>query len=142
MRRAWQRWRELSVKERLILLEALFLLPLAGILLRLFRYQKVLHGLQRMTPLRRRPSAEETAERMKRMGKLVNIAAWRGAYRATCLRRSLVLWWMLRRRGMDSRIRVGVRNDGGEFASHAWVEWEEQVINDAADVAASYVVVM
>lgn len=142
MRRAWQRWRELTVKERLILLEALLLMPVAGLLLRLLRYQKVLHGLERLTPLGKRQPGEVTAVKLKRVGELVNIAAWRGVYTATCLRRSLVLWWMLRRRGVDSKVRIGVRNDGGEFASHAWVEWEGVVINDRADVVDHYVVVM
>ena len=142
MRRAWQRWRELTIKERLILLEALLLMPLAGLLLRLLRYQKVLHGLQRLTPLGRRQPDEVAAEELKRVGELVNIAAWRGVYTATCLRRSLVLWWLLRRRGFDSQVRIGIRKNGGEFTSHAWVEWEGVVINDTADIADLYIVVM
>ena len=142
MRTAWLRWRELTVGERLTLLEALFLMPLAGILLRLFRYQAVLSSLRRVTPVRKRRSGRWTKDETRRMGELVNIAAWRGAYEATCLRRSMVLWWMLRRRGIDSSVRIGVRMEDDALLSHAWVEWEDTVLNDVPDVGERYKVIM
>ena len=42
--------------------------------------------------------------------------------RATCLRESLVLYALLRRRGAAPRLCVGVRKDGATLAAHAWVE--------------------
>lgn len=39
-----------------------------------------------------------------------------------CLIRSLVLTRMLARRSIESRLVLGVR--GGEFAAHAWVEYD------------------
>ena len=76
------------------------------------------------------------------MGELVNTAAWRGLYDATCLRRSLVLWWLLRRRGIDSALRIGVRMEDGEFMSHAWVEWQDTVLNDTPDVGQRFMAVL
>jgi hypothetical protein len=134
MRTAWLRWRQLAVGERFTLLKALFLLPLAGLLLRLFRYQSVFSALQRIIPVKKREAGAEFMAEALRTAELVNIAAWRGLYDATCLRRSLVLWLMLRRRGIDSSLRVGVRMEEGVFAAHAWVEWQDTVLNDAADI--------
>lgn len=53
-----------------------------------------------------------------------------------CLARSLVLWWLLQRRGIDSEIRIGVRRSrqGAGMEFHAWVEHRGAVINDAADI--------
>jgi len=46
-----------------------------------------------------------------------------------CLTQSLALLWLLRRRGEDVRVQIGVRkNDAGEFAAHAWLEQEGQVL--------------
>lgn len=59
-------------------------------------------------------------------------------HRDTCLRRSLLLWWILERRGVSSRICVGVNSQNGEVSGHAWVEIEEQPINDRKGVSASY----
>ena len=45
-----------------------------------------------------------------------------GPWRYTCLRRSLVLYHVLRRTGRAVELRVGVRKDGdGALAAHAWL---------------------
>ena len=46
-----------------------------------------------------------------------------------CLTQSLALLWLLRRRGDDVHVQIGVRkNDVGEFAAHAWLEKEGRVL--------------
>jgi len=51
-------------------------------------------------------------------------------FRPTCLERSLVLWWMLRREGVAAELRVGATKDAGRFEAHAWVEYCGAVLND------------
>lgn len=51
----------------------------------------------------------------------------RAAYRllpigSSCLRESLVLYALLRRRGATPRLRVGIKKDGHNLAAHAWIE--------------------
>ena len=41
---------------------------------------------------------------------------------ASCLSRALAAHAMLRRRGIASRLCLGVARDGGALAAHAWVE--------------------
>jgi len=41
--------------------------------------------------------------------------------KSTCLRESLVLYALLRRRGAAPRFCVGVKKDGVQLAAHAWV---------------------
>jgi hypothetical protein len=49
--------------------------------------------------------------------------------KATCLTQALALHIMLRRRALQSRIRIGVAKDkSGIVEAHAWVESEEQVV--------------
>jgi hypothetical protein len=69
------------------------------------------------------------------MARLVDAAARRGPYSATCLPRSLTLWWLLRRRGIDSYLRIGVRKAAGRIEAHAWVELRGLVLNDQGDVS-------
>lgn len=47
-----------------------------------------------------------------------------------CLAESLALWWLLIRRGIEARFRIGVRTLTGVFESHAWVEFDGHVLND------------
>ena len=142
MRHLWQRWRGLARWERLTFLQALFLLPLAGLLLRFGRYQSLLSRLEKMTPLGKPRVGDGALPEARQTAEMVNAAARRGMYDATCLRRSLVLWWLLRRRGIDASLRIGAHIETGAFSAHAWVEFQDEVINDAPDVRERYVTML
>lgn len=58
----------------------------------------------------------------QRTAALVAIAGRNGPIAATCLRQSLLVWWLLRRRGVDARLQLGVRRTQGAVDAHAWVE--------------------
>lgn len=60
--------------------------------------------------------------------------------RMRCLPRSLCLQWMLARRGMESRLRIGVRRQGeGTLEAHAWIEDEGGLpLNDTTDVESRF----
>lgn len=51
--------------------------------------------------------------------------------RALCLEQSLVLYWALRRRGVEAQLRVGVQPF--PFTAHAWVEHNGHPINEQED---------
>lgn len=57
-----------------------------------------------------------------------------------CLTRSLVLKWMLMRRGMATDLRIGVRTDRGTLSAHAWVEKNGKPINDRSDIGDDFAV--
>ena len=48
----------------------------------------------------------------------------------TCLPRSLTLWWILRRQGVEAELRMGVRKDSERIAAHAWVVCHGTVIGE------------
>lgn len=78
-------------------------------------------------------------ESARRLGWGVEVAARRGPWPANCLQRSLVLWFLLRRRGLPAELRIGVRRTpdtgtGGPLLFHAWVEQDGVVLNDAPDM--------
>jgi hypothetical protein len=58
--------------------------------------------------------------------------------RARCLHRSLALHHWLRRKGLASELRIGVRRDGGQLLAHAWVEVDGRVINDRPESVAVF----
>jgi hypothetical protein len=129
------RFLALSAPERRTFLSAITLLPLFWIALRVLGLQRLQTRLQR-TPLR--PSATLTADDLTRLGTLVNSAAHHALGPANCLTRSLYLWWLLRRRGVDSQLRIGVRLTGGVLDGHAWVEYAGVPVNDRPDVSADF----
>ena len=68
----------------------------------------------------------------------MNIATRHTPFRATCLSRSLLLGWLLRRRGVASDLRIGVRLTNGVLDAHAWVECSGVPVNDRPDIAAQF----
>jgi hypothetical protein len=68
----------------------------------------------------------------------VTVASGRAPRWTTCLSQALTVQAMLARRGLSSRLHVGVvRGDHGELEGHAWVEREGRIVigGSAAEVA-------
>ena len=53
---------------------------------------------------------------------------------ATCLKKSLVLMRILRRRGHEATVHLGVQKSADRFRAHAWVECDGRVLLDAGIV--------
>jgi len=130
-----QQFLALTAPERRTFLAAMAWLPLFWIGLRVLGLQRLQDRLQRK-PLPQ--PAKVTADELPRLGALVNSAAHHALGPANCLTRSLYLWWLLRRRGIDSQLRIGVRLNGGVLDGHAWVEYAGVPVNDRADVSADF----
>ena len=75
---------------------------------------------------------------IRALGELVNIAARHTLGPRTCLTRSLLLGWLLRRRGVASNLRIGVRLTNGTLDAHAWVECDGIPVNDRPDVGTQF----
>jgi hypothetical protein len=138
MLRRLDQLRALASWERRLLVRLVLLLPAIGAALRMLGFKRTRDLLARLAGPQhdRQPAGTDSAnDRAQRIARLVAIAAHHGLYRATCLRQSLALWWLLRRRHIPAELRIGVRKDGGELQAHAWVELAGQPVNDAPDVA-------
>ena len=73
------------------------------------------------------------------MAEAVSLVAGRKVVGALCLGRSLLLWFLLRRRGMDAELVVGTTSPRDDaWMAHAWVELDSVPVNDAADVREHY----
>ncbi len=70
----------------------------------------------------------------RRCATIVSIAARHGPVKADCLPRSVMLCWLLRWRGIDSNLHIGVRKGNAKMEAHAWVERKGVVLNDRPDV--------
>ncbi len=125
----------LAAGDRWLLVLGTVALPLIGLGLRLWRLDGVFSGLDRLRG-RSEPQADSAyvTVRAQRTRQLVTWAARHGVYRGNCLSRSLTLWWLLRRQGIESRLRIGVRKEADVLEAHAWIECLGQVLNDRPDV--------
>lgn len=81
------------------------------------------------------PAPQPPLNAIRSIGHLVNLASRCTPLPTNCLTRSLVLAWLLRRRGISFELRIGVRLSGGVLGAHAWVECEGVPVNDRDDIA-------
>lgn len=129
------KFRALSKTHRRIVLNAAFLLPLFWIGLHFIGLRRLQAWLQH-TPA---PSDMQLSlDDVMAIGNLVNIAGRHAPCPVTCLTRSLLLDWTLRRRGVASQLRVGVRLSQGALDAHAWVEVAGVPVNDRSDVSEQF----
>lgn len=119
-----------------VLAESLVLAVALEAALRLLPFSRLVRPLSRRALSPRAgtdacPSVSETD-----IARLVRFSM--AAYRclplpSTCLRVSLVLCAMLRRRGWPADLRIGVRKNSDQLDAHAWVEHAGRVIGSVAD---------
>jgi hypothetical protein len=79
-----------------------------------------------------------TLREIRALADLINIAARHSLFPATCLTRSLLLQWLLRRRGVPSQLRIGVRFSQGTLDAHAWVECVGTPVNDRPNIGSQF----
>jgi hypothetical protein len=55
-----------------------------------------------------------------------------------CLERSLCLRQLLGRRGLETRLRIGVAREEDRLLAHAWVEWEGRPLGETESAVACF----
>jgi transglutaminase superfamily protein len=129
----WRRFYHLSSGERSIVLGAAGALGTTWLGLRLAGFQRWHRLLSRLTPsktLEMGLDRSALAESAHSIARLESAAARNMPLRTNCLEQSLVLWWLLRRRGIAAELRIGARKDSNRFEAHAWVEWEGEALDE------------
>ena len=124
-------FKTLGRSQQLTLLTAWAWLPLFWLGLRILGLQHFQAWLLKTSA---RPARDLTLSDIQLLGEAVNIAARHTPFPATCLTRSLLLGWLLRRRGVQSDLRIGVRLIQGALDAHAWVECDGLPVNDRPDM--------
>jgi Transglutaminase-like superfamily len=129
----------LSWQERSLLLQALMLLPFVAICLHLLGMGRTQYILARLCPQTTSRSPELLWPQTATTARMVAIAAHYSQLWTNCLKRSLVLWYLLRRQGIVSELRIGVQQGVEEFQAHAWIEYQNIVLNDTPNVRQHFV---
>ena len=135
-------WRKFSLYQRYLLLQALILLPLIHLSLNLWGFKRTYSilgnignrewgiaesavlGSPQVEQLSKRGNRENSiSEQILTTASMVKTAAKYYKW-ATCLRKSLALWFLLRRQGISTELQIGTRFEKEEFQAHAWVEYQ------------------
>ena len=112
------------------LLVALVLLPVIDVSLRRLGYNRTHQWLCRRVERRGATISHfDSPDSSLKIARMVSLAGRCSPWRTTCLRQALLLWFLLARHGVATELRVGVEKSvEGDFAAHAWVERDGQVL--------------
>lgn len=121
-------------------LAGLIALPCLRLLIRGVGFQRVHQYLWRNPPVsaQRAVGGNGACHAARNWTRHLDWAADRGVVRGTCLERSLLLGYLLRRQGWDVQLCFGAALRGDQCLGHAWLECQGDVVNDRADVAAAF----
>jgi hypothetical protein len=148
----WKRFWRLSAAERRIVLAAAAMLIATRAALRLVSFRAWKAVLQSTIPHQppqahvpaadkdaMRPSALEPSQPAGVLVRLDAAASRHLIFRARCLERSLVLWWLLRRRRIPAELCIGASKQTGNFEAHAWVELDGTVLDDSEEARRHFI---
>lgn len=112
--------------ERRLLLKAIALIALFRSTLELFSFR---HAVRLMDRMARRKSAPRDAATPEDLARAIRLASGSMLRDRPCLPQALALHLLYRRRGIESRLRIGVKKDEhGKLVAHAWVQREDLVV--------------
>lgn len=122
--------------ERWLLLRAVLMLPAVTLALKTIGLRRCHLAMERLMPLRQSHefSAGTARQRGRRTAWLVRVAATHGFVRASCLAQSLSVAGLLRRQRIPVTLCIGVRKHQGQLQAHAWIEYQNEVLTDDAQV--------
>ncbi len=113
----------LSPGEVVTLCRVAVLLILAEASLRIWSLRTILHALDKRS--RRAQAASSVAPAsgaLVHLARLVEMADRHGLCRPSCLRRALVVAWVLSGQRVTPILKIGVTKDQDDLSAHAWVE--------------------
>ena len=132
----WRCFTALAPRDRHLFLRAAGGLLLVAIARRLTTFKRLRNTVDHLLPLATvySDSSHDVLPDAYHVASIVAIATRNVPISTTCLERSVVLWGLLRQRGIQSELRFGTRQQNGQFEAHAWIEYQGVILNDADDI--------
>ena len=122
---------ELSASDWFLILQSAFWFAVVELGLHAFQLRALVHFLHQERPLDHRAFSRQSSS-AQRAAYCVELVSRIHPLHPTCLKKALVLYALLARRGFDVRVLIGAAKTntqkGSEVDYHAWLEHQGQVI--------------
>jgi hypothetical protein len=129
--RRLRKLRDLSIDDCLTLLYIYAMFFMVEFGLRVFSFSTMVKLISMRRARRSTPPRTRTQKELY----LVSVASRHNIFGVTCLKKALVLFRLLRKRGVSPTLFIGVQKDR-DFEAHAWVEIKgSPVLDSEAEIA-------
>jgi len=116
--------------DKFVLFYSILMFSILTILFPIISYKKIFILLKKISNSKDLINDNSSVETAKNISQLVKSASIRFPLKVTCLKESLTIWFLLRLLKINSDIQMGVSKTEEEFNAHAWVECQNEIIND------------
>lgn len=138
MKNNLQKLMAFSLNDWQVLFEAYFLIFALKISLRCCGFSRVYYYITKQ----RLPLVGYSHEKIEKLCYLVRLSCQYHFCRAQCLHYALVAYYLLRQRGVEVDLCIGVRREGSDMAAHAWLEFEGRAIQESPETQKTYLLLM
>ncbi len=128
-----------SSAELFVLLEAWWLFLKWDFLISFTHYDNWRNALSKLRDAN--DDALNTSVAFEQVEAIIKLSETAGRFHVTnmnCLRRCIVQGKLLEKRGINTRMHIGVRFEGEQLKAHSWLTLQGKVINDSIDVVTRY----
>jgi hypothetical protein len=132
--KALRKFLALDWTDRLMLLEALLYLGLSRAALLTIPFRQISRRLGKQFPPEAvLPPGEPAPPVALRVSWAIDVMSRRTPWESACLAQAMAGKFMLRRRGIPSRLSLGMKKDtGGQLSAHAWLQVGDAVLLGAS----------
>ena len=116
--------------DKLVLFYSVVMFCILTIFFTIMSFKKIFTLLEKISNSKNFNNELSSLEKAKNISNLVKSASIRFPIKITCLKESLTIWFLLRLIKINSDIQFGVLKNEDEFNAHAWVECQNEIIND------------
>jgi hypothetical protein len=88
----------------------------------------------------RHEKPQDWAAAVRTSNRALQLLRRRKVIEGTCLSRSLILWAILLRQGIQTELRIGFRKQAGTIEGHAWIECDGNPVNESMARVRTYTV--
>lgn len=122
MLKNFRQFRSMPKADRKLFMRIAFVVPLVEISLKLVGFNQIVNFLHRFSNFN--GTVQNQSNEVKRYKRLLFLFYAKFPFAGKCLARSIALWFLLKRKGIETDLRFGMKKENGKLLAHAWVEYK------------------
>lgn len=119
---------ELPISDKLVLIKISLLVPLIEIGIKTIKFKKTFNILNLFVSKNTKPIKNELIE-INRHVNLLYLFQRQFPFLGKCLSRSLGIWFLLAKKGINTQLKFGMKKENNELLAHSWLEYNGKMLD-------------
>ena len=137
MKPLFKQIRRLSYPNKWLFLKGLFLAVFLRVCFKISNFKKTLAFFSRFKT--GKTVSQNESNEVRRYHHLITLTYGFGPSVVNCLSVSTAYWWLMKRRGIATDLKFGMKKDNEKLLAHAWLEYNGEPLTADAEVEKKYI---